>query len=45
MAKKKSKKRGFPVFYTIYWTFVLAALVGIGYICYFGWGWCEAYEQ
>lgn len=45
MAKRKSKKRGFPVFYTIYWTLVIAALAGIGYVCYFGWGWCEAYEQ
>ena len=45
MAKKKSKKRGFPFFYTIYWTLVIAALAGIGYVCYFGWGWCEAYES
>lgn len=45
MAKKKGKKRGFPFFYTIYWTLVIAALAGIGYACYFGWGWCEAYEN
>ena len=28
MARKKSKKRGFPFFYTIYWTLVIAALAG-----------------
>lgn len=44
MAKKKSKKRGFPVFYTIYWTLVIAALAGIGYGCWYLWNVCEDYE-
>lgn len=44
MAKKKSKKRCFPVFYTIYWTLVIAALAAIGYGCWYLWGVCEDYE-
>ncbi len=44
MAKKKNKKRGFPVFYTIYWTLVILAIAGIGYGCWYLWGLCEDYE-
>lgn len=45
MAKKKNKKRGFPVFYTIYWTLVIAALAGISYGCWYLWNFCEVYES
>ena len=44
MARKKSRKRGFPVFYTIYWTLVILAVAGIGYGCWYLWNVCEDYE-
>ncbi len=42
--KKKGKKRGFPVFYTIYWALVICALGAIAYGCVWLWDYCEDYE-
>lgn len=45
MAKRKrKKKRGFPLFYTIYWVLVVAALGGIAYGLTYLWDVCRDYE-
>ena len=45
MAKKKKKKRGFPVFYTIYWTLVIAAVAAIAYGLVYLYHLCADYES
>ena len=44
MAKKRKKKRGFPVFYTIYWTLVIVALGAIAYGLVYLYNLCADYE-
>lgn len=44
MSKKSKKKRGFPVFYTIYWTLVVLVLIAIGIGCRYLWDYCVDYE-
>lgn len=44
MAKKKKRRRGFPLFYTIYWTLVIAAIGAIGYGSWYLWNLCADYE-